>query len=316
MMTSVYSYGLDGQLRSATAADGAVSEFLWDGLALIRRDGVDYLNEPHSNGGSPILASDGRAFFNDILGTSQGVLNDGGYKASSLTAFGDGADGDLFFTGKPKVDDALGYAFLFRNYRPDNGKWLTADPMGYPDGWNNLAYGNNQVTDGFDAKGGKWGNTEFVAYYYRLSGADWLDTDDMGLTNDVWNVITGTHDIINKVKTQIDDLVKNNVKNTSFSSGSSSTAYNTSRSYAFGSICFSMGGGTVSTWSSISYSWDEYTIEDVLYKGYSWSANMTVYYSDIFMDPLDVGIELGNAYGYSHTWNNVTHNGYGSIKLE
>ena len=116
-----YTYGLDGQLASATAADGAVSEFLWDGLALIRRDGVDYLNEPHPNGGSPVLASDGRAFINAILGTSQETLNDRGYEASSLTAFGDGTDG-VFFTGKPKVDNALGYAFLFRNYRPDHGK--------------------------------------------------------------------------------------------------------------------------------------------------------------------------------------------------
>lgn len=47
-----------------------------------------------------------------------------------------------FFTGKPHVD-GLGYAFLLRNYRPDHGKWLTADPLGYPDGWNNLAYCGN-----------------------------------------------------------------------------------------------------------------------------------------------------------------------------
>ncbi|MDR0933451.1 MAG: hypothetical protein LBM70_10610, partial [Victivallales bacterium] len=40
----------------------------------------------------------------------------------------------------------LGYAFLFRNYRPEQGKWQTADPLGYPDGWNNLAYVNNGVS--------------------------------------------------------------------------------------------------------------------------------------------------------------------------
>lgn len=68
------------------------------------------------------------------------------------TAFGDGADG-VFFTGKPKVDNALGYAFLFRNYRPDHGKWLTADPMGYPDGWNNLAYCKNEILQHFDYLG-------------------------------------------------------------------------------------------------------------------------------------------------------------------
>lgn len=63
------------------------------------------------------------------------------------------------FTGKPEIT-GLGYAFLFRNYRGDLGKWQTQDPigiiiatepefaskdtpetyeLGYPDGWNNLA---------------------------------------------------------------------------------------------------------------------------------------------------------------------------------
>ena len=53
---------------------------------------------------------------------------------------------DALFTGKPHVD-GLGYAFLFRNYRPGLGKWQTADPLGYPDGWNQLAYcGNGIIT--------------------------------------------------------------------------------------------------------------------------------------------------------------------------
>ena len=49
---------------------------------------------------------------------------------------------DALFTGKPHVD-GLGYAFLFRNYRPALGKWLTADPLGYPDGWNRFTYCRN-----------------------------------------------------------------------------------------------------------------------------------------------------------------------------
>ena len=53
------------------------------------------------------------------------------------------------FTGKPQIG-GLGYAFLFRNYRPNLGKWQTADPLGYPDGLNNLAYVNNHVTDCID----------------------------------------------------------------------------------------------------------------------------------------------------------------------
>jgi hypothetical protein len=49
------------------------------------------------------------------------------------------------YTGKPYIGE-LGYAFLFRNYRSDYGKWQTTDPLGYPDGWNNLAYCNNMFS--------------------------------------------------------------------------------------------------------------------------------------------------------------------------
>lgn len=59
----------------------------------------------------------------------------------------------MFFTGKPQVE-GLGYAFMYRNYRPDLAKWQTADPLGYPDGWNQLAYCNNWVTECVDLMGG------------------------------------------------------------------------------------------------------------------------------------------------------------------
>ena len=40
-----------------------------------------------------------------------------------------------------------------RNYRAGLGKWQTADPMGYPDGWNQLAYCGNGVTANVDRLG-------------------------------------------------------------------------------------------------------------------------------------------------------------------
>ena len=40
-------------------------------------------------------------------------------------------------------------------HRPDKGKWLTADPLGYPDGWNQLAYCGNKCTNSIDFCG-KW----------------------------------------------------------------------------------------------------------------------------------------------------------------
>ena len=40
-----------------------------------------------------------------------------------------------------------------RNYRAGLAKWQTADPMGYPDGWNQLAYCGNGVTGCVDLWG-------------------------------------------------------------------------------------------------------------------------------------------------------------------
>ena len=91
--------------------------------------------------------------FNDILGTSLGVAKDEGYSAIDKTSFGaDSTDKSSFFTGKPYIED-LGYAFLMRNYRSDMGKWLSQDLIGYPDGWNNLAYCNNMSNYAIDLCG-------------------------------------------------------------------------------------------------------------------------------------------------------------------
>ena len=236
---------------------------------------------------------------------------------TSLTAFGESLDKDnrAFFTGKPHIGE-LGYAFLLGNYRADMGKWQTADPLGYPDGWNNFAYGNNRVLTGVDPDGCKWGDADFVAYYYRTSGSGWIDTDTMGLTSDVWDVISVNHKIPDKVKDQINKIVSDTVKNASENQGSGTDRYSTTNGYNFSSICYSMGGGVVSTFTSYTYSWTEYELNGSLYRGYSWQGTLTVDYSDIFMDPTGTGIELGNPYGYGHTWNNISINGYGTVKME
>ena len=104
-----FDYQVDGQIAQAIHGDQSEA-FFWDGLALIHRGETSFINEPYVTGGNPILSS------------KQGVM----------------------FTGKPYIGE-LGYAFLFRNYRADQGKWQTTDPLGYPDGWNNLAYCRNNV---------------------------------------------------------------------------------------------------------------------------------------------------------------------------
>ena len=140
-----FEYHNNNQLAKAIRESG-VETFEWDGLALIERNGTKYINEPHAGGGNPVFAIGGEtteAIFTDMLGTSIGYVKDGNYSEITKTSFGaDTSDKLSFFTGKPYVD-GLGYAFLFRNYRADMGKWLSQDLIGYPDGWNNFSYCGN-----------------------------------------------------------------------------------------------------------------------------------------------------------------------------
>ena len=149
-----FTYHMDGQIATAKTKAGTES-FLWDGLALISRNETEYVNEPYVTGGNPILAND-KVLFNDMLGTTLGIINGDQVTQNNLSAFGESFNAlsmqDSFFTGKPHVKE-IGYAFLFRNYRPDQGKWLTQDPLGYPDGWNNFAYVRNGVIYSIDIYG-------------------------------------------------------------------------------------------------------------------------------------------------------------------
>jgi len=167
-ITANYDYHISGQIATASIRTGnspVITQYEWDGLALIKRGPTNLTNEPAVTGGNPILA-DNNVLFNDMLGTTIGIAGSNGEKSfapTATTAFGESitnndqrkTNSELFFTGKPNIK-GLGYAFLFRNYRANLGKWQTADPLGYPDGWNNLAYGNNQVTMGVDSQGTVW----------------------------------------------------------------------------------------------------------------------------------------------------------------
>ena len=138
-----FNYHNDGQIAQAIH-NGKSEDFLWDGLALIHRGETSFINETYVTGGNPVMAGDD-VLFNDMLGSTLAVNG----KAVEMTSFGETADKNAFFTGKPMINE-LGYSFLFRDYNPNQGKWTTTAPLGYPDGWNNLAYVNNGVTTAID----------------------------------------------------------------------------------------------------------------------------------------------------------------------
>ncbi len=139
-----------------------------------------------------------------------------------------------FFTGKPLVGE-LGYAFLMRNYRSDTGKWQTSDPLGYPDGWNNYAYCNNNVGVFFDFAGAKWvkyydsgaptapasvtsskkfirGEDCALSSYYSTTSYSWTELYyNDHVTKEDTITVTGTRTITHEVIKSYADTVENSV---------------------------------------------------------------------------------------------------------
>ena len=91
-----------------------------------------------------------------MLGSSVGAWKDGKFTALPRSAFGLGeaAPKADFHTGKPYVA-GLGHNFLLRNYDARSGRWTNADPLGYPDGWNNHIYCTDNPILSTDKIGGK-----------------------------------------------------------------------------------------------------------------------------------------------------------------
>ena len=294
--------------------------------------------------GNPVASSKGVAYLNDALGTTVGVREGRGttrkgakrrYTAAALTAFGEPVPvaatshnsnirqfdhsiiSSPFFTGKPQVE-GLGRVFLYRNYRSDLAKWQTADPLGYPDGWNQLAYGVNSPLMGLDLFGARWDNIDFVSYYF-LQDSDrpnYLDTDIMGLTDPIFLAMERA------AESALDQFVKANCSN---SAGGSSKV-----GFGFGvdceSIVYALGGGSGRLLNTLFWSWyTTYKWEgDHLYeyKYYEWSYSGAMKYSDSFRDPVDVlnlikrpDLEVpgGRPYAYGHIWQDITFRGNGTL---
>ena len=327
--------------QSHVLADGGgkSERFTWDGLALVRRGDATLINEPHVGGGNPVVSSLGATYFNDVLGTTVGASRRSRYAANSMTAFGEGGSRHAFFTGKPQVD-GLGHAFLFRNYRASLGKWQTADPIGYPDGWNQLKYGVNSPLMGVDLLGASWGDREMVAYYFRyapevaimasssvwlaaawwavrlFASDDYLDADVMGLTDRILAAMEAD------ARRTVDEYVKNHISGRSGSDSRSNHNFGVD----CGSIVYALGGGNGRLSDKITWSWytDQKWVGDHLYeyKHYEWSYSGAMKYSDSFEDPVDVlnwlkepNIEVsgGVPYRYGHIWQNVPLSGSGVL---
>ena len=137
-----------GMLASKISSDGKVENWMWDGLALIRRGKDIHVNEPHISGGVPIVSRtpNGTQFHeSDFLGTTLWSIDTKGNVVSfqNDTIFGDGTiktNRCARFTGKPYDEDLQAFVFPCRNYDASTARWQSVDPAGYPDGANQHFY--------------------------------------------------------------------------------------------------------------------------------------------------------------------------------
>ena len=157
-----------GDVRvGVTDANGIVTEYENNRVGLVasvtRRDGAETLASvavSHDAAGRLFREGDTTYTYHPDGQLATANYCNGGRAGrplpAALSAFGESLNGTdnststpstytSFFTGKPHVD-GLGHAFLMRNYRASLAKWQTADPLGYPDGWNALAHCGNEVT--------------------------------------------------------------------------------------------------------------------------------------------------------------------------
>jgi RHS repeat-associated protein len=186
----------------------------------------------------------------------------------------------LFYTGKPYLEETGQYLFLFRHYDPELARWTTADPSGFPDWANNYLYCNAPYS-GFDSYGLAWGNLDFVWHFYFGSGSP-VTLSDIGHLENVKNVANsnpdgGAYRFGNQIANTASGIAK--PYNGPFSDSFSNT-------YDFGSIVWAMGSGTLSG----IYEGNMTSTPNSNGPGgtYSYSGAGNLFYRDIFTDPLDL----------------------------
>lgn len=200
-------------------------------------------------------------------------------------------EGRVFYTGKPYLAESGSYAFKYREYNPEMGRWTTVDPSGFPDGANNRIYSTDPV-NGFDSTGQSWTDADFL-YWFYAGGGQSVNIDSIGLLESVQN-LANAEGIggVAKFKEQIAGTAKSKAPY----NGTLTDSFN--KSYPFGSIVWAMGGGVLSgTFSgNMSSTWNQ----DGNGGTYSYSGKANINYSDTFEDPVGV---IEHIYGSSSSPN-------------
>lgn len=218
-------------------------------------------------------------------------------------------------------DEDLGLVYYnYRHYNPHDGRWINRDPIAEQSGWNLYGFVGNGPIAIHDLLGNKATNADLVALYMNwFRSKDYYDTDEFELSSDIKKIID--EQVLSRVKWQITDIIRKLVSDVNARDGVNIQIYNTNNSYNFGSVLWVLGSGTVSTESHIVYRWNTFASNIFMeVREFAWTADIYIYYNDIFEDPTDIEsvtgipLELGNNYSYGHQWQDTLSDKGQSIK--
>ncbi len=196
---------------------------------------------------------------------------------------------DLFYTGKPYLEETGQYVFLFRHYDPELGRWTTSDPSGFPDWANNYLYSNSPVA-GVDPDGLAWSLIDYVEHFYFGSGG--VTLSDIGhlagvqsLARGAGGALTGFGDLIARYAA---DMIK--PYNGSFQLSRQQ------RFDQYSSVSYPLGRAGVSGYfvGSMTSTPSSSGVGGT----YTYTGTATIWFADTFSDPLNV---LEYLYGDSNT---------------
>jgi RHS repeat-associated protein len=153
------SYGYDaiGRLSSRTSG-GSTTSYLYDRLDVVRDTGsdgsrIDYINGPGTDKKlRQSSAGEGSYFLQDHLGSTIALTDAGGnvLERQSYEPFGAGTASSrtrFGYTGRERDPSTGLLHYRARWQDPEQGRFLTEDPIGYSGGGNVYAYvGNNPLT--------------------------------------------------------------------------------------------------------------------------------------------------------------------------
>lgn len=139
-----FFYNADGMLVGKER-EGCVELQAWDGVTLLARGEDTFINERGVGGGGLVMLKDNEGFkvcATDYLKNTLFI----GAESHASTAYGTGQENGTF-NGQWFDQDIGAFVYAFRNYMPGTMKWMSQDPMGFPDGTNNYAFVKDPVSE-------------------------------------------------------------------------------------------------------------------------------------------------------------------------